>query len=164
MDTSKVLTAAEVYAQNVNSTVGISTSITTNSHCVKGTAEGRLVGGNLSLIYSMGGTLFDLNVKGGILFFEDTGEANYAIDRMLMNLKLSGKLDAVKGIVVGEFTNMTASGDSSIESIVRDRVADLKIPVMYGVQVGHDTENLSLYLGRKVKLTVDDSKSTLTYE
>jgi muramoyltetrapeptide carboxypeptidase len=141
-----------------------STSITTNSHCVEGTAEGRLVGGNLSLIYSMGGTLFDLNVKGGILFFEDTGEANYAIDRMLMNLKLSGKLDAVKGIVVGEFTNMTASGDSSIESIVRDRVADLKIPVMYGVQVGHDTENLSLYLGRKVKLTVDDSKSTLTYE
>ena len=64
---------------------------------MKGTAEGRLVGGNLSLIYSMGGTLFDLNVKGGILFFEDTGEANYAIDRMLMNLKLSGKLDAVKG-------------------------------------------------------------------
>jgi len=64
-------------------------SINTNANCIEGEAAGRLVGGNLSLIYSMGGTIFDLNAKGAILFIEDTGEANYAIDRMLENLKLS---------------------------------------------------------------------------
>lgn len=139
-------------------------SITKNDNCVKGTAEGRLVGGNLSLIYSEGGTLFDLNAKGAILFIEDTGEANYAVDRMLTNLKLSGKLDAVRGIVVGEFINCTQGSDKSIEEIMKDKLGDLNIPVMYGVSCGHDTKNLPLYLGRTVKLTVDDDNATLEFE
>lgn len=141
-----------------------SMSINTNSNCIKGTAEGRLVGGNLSLIYSLGGTLYDLNCKDAILFIEDTGETNYSIDRMLTNLKLSGKLDAVRGIVVGEFINMTQGNDKSIEEIIAEKVADLNIPVMYGVNCGHATKNLSLYLGRQVKLTVDDDKATIEYQ
>ena len=139
-------------------------SIASNSNCINGTAEGRLVGGNLSLIYSEGGTLFDLNVKGAILFIEDTGEANYAIDRMLTNLKLSGKLDALKGIVVGEFINTTKGNDKTVAEIVKEKVADLKIPVMYGIESGHDTKNLPLYLGRKVKLIVDDKEATLLFQ
>ena len=141
-----------------------SLSVNTNSNCVKGTAEGRLVGGNLSLIYSEGGTLYDLNAKGAILFIEDTGEANYAIDRMLTNLKLSGKLDGIRGIVVGEFINCTQGNDKSIEEIMKEKLGDLGIPVMYGLQSGHDTKNLPLYLGRTVKLTVNDKKATLTFK
>ncbi len=156
---------AESATQLKNALFGTMTqmSITTNSNCVKGVAEGRLVGGNLSLIYSLGGTLFDLNAKGSILFIEDTGEYNYSIDRMLTNLKLSGKLDAVKGIVVGDF-NTTQGSDESIETIIANKTADLNIPIMYGVKCGHLTQNLPLYLGRKVKLTVDDSNATLEYE
>lgn len=139
-------------------------SISTNKNCVTGTAEGRLVGGNLSLIYSEGGTLFDLNAKGAILFIEDTGEANYAVDRMLTNLKLSGKLDGIKGIVIGEFINGTQGSDKSLEEIIKEKIGDLKIPVMYGLQSGHDTKNLPLYLGRTVKLTVDETNATIEFK
>lgn len=138
-------------------------SITTNKNCVTGTAEGRLVGGNLSLIYSMGGTLFDLNVKNAILFIEDTGEANYAIDRMLANLKLSGKLDAIKGVIVGEFSQMTQSSDLPINEIIHNYFDDLNIPILYGINMGHDTKNLATYLGRTVKLTVSKDKATISY-
>lgn len=139
-------------------------SISTNTNCIKGTAEGRLVGGNLSIIYSLGGALFfDLNTKGAILFFEDTGEANYAIDRMLSNFKLSGKLDSVKGIVIGQFTNMTTGNDKPLNEIILEKVRDLGIPVMYGIPAGHGSPNLSLYLGRTVKLEVGEEKSVLTY-
>lgn len=139
-------------------------SIAANKNCVTGTAEGRLVGGNLSLIYSEGGTLFDLNAKGAILFIEDTGEANYAIDRMLTNLKLSGKLDGIKGIVIGQFINNTQGSDKSLEEIIKEKVGDLKIPVMYGLESGHATKNLPLYLGRTVKLTVDDTSATIEFK
>jgi len=139
-------------------------SITTNNNCVKGTAEGRLVGGNLSMIYSLGGTLFDLNAKGAILFIEDTGEYNYAVDRMLTNLKLSGKLDYIKGIVIGQFINMTQGSDKTLEEIISEKVAGLNIPVMYGLQSGHDTRNLALYLGRNIKLEVGEEASTITFK
>lgn len=138
-------------------------SIATNSNCVEGTAEGRLVGGNLSLIYSLGGTLFDLNVKDAILFIEDTDEPNYAIDRMLINLKLSGKLDAIKGVVVGEFTRTTQASDKSIEEIIADHFGNLDIPIMYGAKMGHDTKNIATVLGRTVKLEVNSNTATITY-
>ncbi len=138
-------------------------SITTNNNCATGSAEGRLVGGNLSLIYSMGGTLYDLNVKNSILLIEDTGEANYAIDRMLANLKLSGKLDALKGVVVGEFSQMTQSSDLPINEIIHNYFDDLNIPILYGINMGHDTKNLATYLGRTVKLTVSKDKATISY-
>lgn len=139
-------------------------TIATNENCIKGNAEGRLVGGNLSMIYSLGGTLFDLNAKGAILFIEDTGESNYSLDRMLTNLKLSGKLDYVKGIVVGDFINMNQGSDRSVEEIIHEKVGDLGIPVMYGLKAGHATRNLSLYMGREVKLEVGDTNATLTFK
>lgn len=138
-------------------------TISTNKDCVVGTAEGRLVGGNLSLIYSMGGTLYDLNVKNAILFIEDTGEANYAIDRMLANLKLSGKLDAIKGVVVGDFTSMSQGSDRPINEIIHNYFDDLNIPIMYGINMGHGTKNLATYLGRTVHLDVNSSMATITY-
>lgn len=139
-------------------------TISTNSNCIIGEAEGRLVGGNLSVIYSLGGTLFDLNVKNAILLIEDTNEANYRIDRMLQNLKLSGKLDCIKGVIVGEFINNAQGDDAPLNEIINGAFESLSIPVMYGVNIGHDTENLSAYLGRNVKLTVDSNASTLSFQ
>lgn len=141
-----------------------SVSIATNSNCIEGEAEGRLVGGNLSIIYSLGGTVFDYNTKNAILFIEDTGEANYSLDRMLTNLRLSGKLDYLKGVVIGQFTGMTTGVDKSVEEIIREKIGDLGIPVMYGLQSGHGSPNLPLYLGRPVKLEVNASNATIIFE
>lgn len=142
----------------------VSYSIAKNSNCRQGKAEGRLVGGNLSLIYSLGGTLFDLNVKNAILLIEDTGESNYHLDRMLTNLKLSGKLDCIKGLVVGEFIKMNQGSDDPVNQIILDKVRDLGIPVMYGLNVGHDVVNYAVCFGRTVTLDVNNDKATLTFE
>jgi muramoyltetrapeptide carboxypeptidase len=83
---------------------------------------------------------------------------------MLTNLKLSGKLDYIKGIVIGQFINMTQGSDKTLEEIISEKVAGLNIPVMYGLQSGHDTRNLALYLGRNIKLEVDDETSTITFK
>lgn len=135
----------------------------TNSDCVEGTATGRLVGGNLTLIYSFGGTMYDLNVKDAILLIEDTGEANYNIDRMLNNLKLSGKLDETKGVIVGNFTNTNQGNDKPINQIIHDNFDDLNIPILYNASIGHDTKNLATYLGRTITLKVVGETATITY-
>ena len=137
-------------------------SIKTNTNCVQGKAEGRLVGGNLSLMYSMGGTLFDLNAKNAILLIEDTGEANYAIDRMLANLKLSGKLDGLKGVIVGDFST-SQGNDRPIDEIIHNYFDDLNIPIIYGMNMGHEDKNLATYLGRTVSIDVSESTATITY-
>ncbi len=136
----------------------------TNSNCIQGKAEGRLVGGNLSLIYSLGGTLNDLNVRDAILLIEDTGENTYHIDRMMSNLKQSGKLECVKGVIVGEFIKMTQGVDQSIPEIMVSHLESLGIPVLYGVTFGHDSENLATYLGREVVLDVNSKSATITYK
>ena len=137
--------------------------IATNKNCKEGITEGRLVGGNLSLIYSLGGTAYDLNTKQAILFIEDTGESNYSLDRMLTQLKLSGKLDNIVGVVVGQFIKMSQGADKSVEEIIASKFADQDIPIMYGVNVGHDQPNNAICLGRRVRLTVDASNASLKY-
>jgi len=139
-------------------------SIPTNSNCIKGKSEGRLVGGNLSIIYSLAGTVADLNMKDCILFFEDTGEANYAIDRMLNNLRLSGKLSQIKGVIVGQMSKTTQGSDLPINEIILNIFSDLNIPVMYGLNSGHDQPNIALYLGRNVELDVNDTSATITFK
>lgn len=139
-------------------------AISTNSNCIAGSGEGRLIGGNLSIIYSLGGTIFDLNTKNAILFIEDTNESNYHIDRMLTNLKLSGKLDCLKGVIVGSFTSMTQGSDLPLNEIIKEKLESLDIPVLYGINMGHDKENLATYFGRTVKLEVKSDKATITYK
>lgn len=138
--------------------------VNTNVNCIEGKAEGRLVGGNLSLIYSLGGTLYDLNVRDAILLIEDTGENNYEIDRMMNNLKQSAKLDCVKGVIVGEFTSMNQGNDKSIAEIMKEQLEPLGIPVLYGMNIGHDSENLAVYLGRQVSLEVGEKSATVTFK
>ena len=134
-----------------------------NNDCVKGTAKGRIVGGNLSLIYAMSGTAFDLNTIDAILFIEDTGEANYSVDRMLLNLQQSGKLQQLKGVIVGEFSGGSQGSDLPLNQIIHKYLDPLGIPVVYGVQSGHDTVNLPIVLGYEATITVDDKTAKITF-
>ena len=135
-----------------------------NDDCIQGKATGRIVGGNLSLIYAMNGTAFDLNTSNSILFIEDTGEANYSVDRMLLSLQQSGKLQNVKGIIVGEFSGGSQGSDIPLNEIIRKYVGELGIPVVYGVQSGHDTVNIPIMLGREATITVDGKTAKIEFD
>lgn len=137
--------------------------IPTNPYCIEGDAAGRLVGGNLSLIYSLQGTSFDLNTRSSILFLEDVDESGYSIDRMMTNLALSGKLADVKGVVIGGLTNVTSDYGLSKEEIMYNKLRHLNIPVLFGLEAGHDAINHALYLGRNVRLHVDKNKSSIQF-
>ena len=134
-----------------------------NSSCKVGSAKGRLVGGNLSIIYSLSGTAFDLNTKEAILFIEDTGEANYSIDRMLLNLQQSGKLTDIKGLIVGEFINNNQGNDLPLPDIITKYFGDKNIPIVYGYPNGHDTKNLPLILGSECSVNVTDKEVTVSF-
>lgn len=129
-----------------------------------GMAEGKLVGGNLSLIYSLRGTKFDLNYDGAILFIEDVGENLYHIDRMMQNLRSGGVFERISGMVVGQFTDCNADKSfHSAESIVADAVKDYDFPVAYGFSAGHIGDlNLPLLLGVNYKLNVSKTSKYVT--
>ena len=143
-------------------------SITTNFYCREGEATGKLVGGNLSLIYSLQGTPMALDMKDAILFIEDVGEDSYAIDRMMQNLLLSGKLDEIAGIIVGQFTDFDdyKGQDLSLPGIIYSKIGNRQIPIMYQIDAGHvhkSAPNYSLYLGRRIHLKVDQNVAYFEY-
>lgn len=123
----------------------------------KGTAEGELIGGNLSVIYSLRKTPADINTADRILFLEDLDEYLYHIDRMIMNLKYGNKLSGLKGVIVGDMTEMKDNaipfGKSAYE-IIADAFAELNIPVCFGFPAGHGKRNWPLILGHRVTLKV----------
>ncbi|MBI3519830.1 MAG: LD-carboxypeptidase [Bacteroidetes bacterium] len=127
---------------------------------IEGKARGELVGGNLSLLYALSGTPYDIDTKGKILFIEDLDEYLYHIDRMMMQLKLSGKLKHLKGLIVGGMTDMK---DNAIpfgkfpEEIILDAVKDYDYPVCFDFPAGHIDRNLAMYFGREVELNVTDT-------
>ncbi|MCQ2228079.1 MAG: LD-carboxypeptidase [Bacteroidales bacterium] len=132
-----------------------------------GQAEGILTGGNLSLIYSLRNTPADIESRGRILFIEDLSEYNYHIDRMMQNLKFSGILENLSGLIVGQFTGMkdgaTAFGKDAYE-IIADAVSDYDYPVLMGFPAGHAQEiNMPLIMGAKASLNVGSESSVLTY-
>jgi muramoyltetrapeptide carboxypeptidase len=106
---------------------------------VDGNASGIIVGGNLSLITSMIGTPYEVDTKGKILFFEDVNESVARIDRMLYQLKYSGKLDDAAGIIVGDFTNCSNEKykEYGVEELIKDVLWDYKKPVMHNIKSGH---------------------------
>lgn len=138
-------------------------TLTTNENCVKGNASGRLVGGNLSIIYSLSGTAFDLNTKDAILFIEDTGEANYSVDRMLLNLQQSGKLTDIKGLIVGEFIHNNQGNDLPLPAIIKKYFEPLNIPIIYGYPNGHDIKNMPLPLGSRCTIDINETEATVTF-
>ncbi|MBL4704722.1 MAG: LD-carboxypeptidase [Flavobacteriales bacterium] len=131
-----------------------------------GTAKGELVGGNLSILYSLGGTDLDLETNGKILFIEDLDEYLYHLDRMMINLKRSGKLNGLKGLIVGGMTDMNDNaipfGKNALE-IIEDAVSSYSYPVAYQFPVGHQKDNQSLILGSSVDFHVNDSGIRLEF-
>ena len=128
-----------------------------------GTAEGVLVGGNLSLVTSLCGTAYDMDLRGKLVFLEEVGEAPYRIDRMLTQLLLDPtKLPAAAGVVLGVFSDCEAEDENtslSLAQVLYDRLAGLGIPVLYGVSFGHIKQNATLPVGVRARLDAD--KKTL---
>jgi muramoyltetrapeptide carboxypeptidase len=131
---------------------------------VNGAAEGILYGGCLSILVASLGTPYEIKTEGTILFLEDLAEKPYRIDRMLMQLKLAGKLDAVRGIVFGEMLDCVQNANQgyTLEEVVLRIVGDLGVPVAYGVRSGHVTAgNITLPIGVRAELTVRDGQVRL---
>ena len=131
---------------------------------VDGTAEGVLYGGCLSILVASLGTPYEIRTEGTILFLEDVAAKPYQIDRMLMQLKLAGKLDGVRGIVFGEMRDcvQTANQAYTLEEVVLRIVGELRVPVAYGVRSGHVTAgNITLPMGVRAGLTVRDGQVSL---
>jgi len=131
---------------------------------VEGTAEGILYGGCLSILVASLGTPYEIRTEGTILFLEDVAAKPFQIDRMLMQLKLAGKLDGVQGIVFGEMRDcvQTANQGYTLEEVVLRVVGDLGVPVAYGVRSGHVTAgNITLPIGVRAGLTVRDGQVRL---
>jgi muramoyltetrapeptide carboxypeptidase len=124
---------------------------------VEGTAEGILYGGCLSILVASLATPYEIRTEGTILFLEDLAAKPFQIDRMLMQLKLAGKLDDVRGIVFGEMRDclQTANQGYTLEEVMLRVVGNLGVPVAYGVRSGHVTAgNITLPIGVQAGLTV----------
>ena len=131
---------------------------TPNEKNKTGLGVGELVGGNLKTLESLACSKSDLNTKDKILFVEDTGEYLYSIDRMLWNLKRSGKLEKLKGLIIGGFKiKPDIAGEEfgkSIEEMVLEKVTEYKYPVCFDFPVGHQKNNYALKCGVKHTLGV----------
>lgn len=141
-------------------------NINTGKYSRQGQCRGEVVGGNLSILYSLRGTLSDIETEGKILFIEDLDEYLYHIDRMMMNLKRGGKLDRLAGLVIGGMTGMhdnTIPFAKSPEEIITDAVAGYKFPVLFGFPAGHQDKNLPLIFGREAVLNVVSDSSSLSF-
>jgi muramoyltetrapeptide carboxypeptidase len=124
---------------------------------IDGEAEGILYGGCLSILVASLGTPYAIRTEGSILFLEDLAAKPFQIDRMLMQLKLGGHLDSVRGIIFGEMLDcvQSATQDYTLQEVVTRIVGDLGVPVAFGVRSGHVTSgNITLPLGVQAKLSV----------
>jgi muramoyltetrapeptide carboxypeptidase len=122
-----------------------------------GNVSGVLTGGNLSILYSLTGTPSDIQTQDKILFIEDLDEYLYHIDRMMMNLKRSGKLSGIKGLIVGSLTKMNDNAvpfGKQSEQIIAEYAQDAGIPVCFNFLAGHIADNRALILGREVQLNI----------
>lgn len=131
----------------------------------KGTASGILRGGNMSVFYGLKGTQYDIPAEGSILFIEDVGERPHAIERMMYNLKLSGVLGKLSGLIIGQFTEYeeNLSLGKELYDALSDLVKEYDYPVCFNFPVGHVTMNAPLINGAKVTLEVEDKKVKLNF-
>lgn len=131
-----------------------------------GTASGKLVGGNLSILYSLCGSPSAINTDGKILFIEDLDEYLYHIDRMLQNLKRNGLFENLAGLLVGGMTDMNDNAipfGKSPEEMILEICEEYSFPIVFKFPAGHITDNRALILGREIDLLITSSKTTLDY-
>ncbi|HEX8361738.1 MAG TPA: LD-carboxypeptidase [Longimicrobium sp.] len=123
-----------------------------------GTAEGPLLGGNLSLVAATLGTRYAIRAEGALLFLEEVGESSYRLDRLLTQLRLAGVLEAVAGVVIGAFSEAPDEDNPAMPSpadVLRDRLGDLGVPVAMGFPFGHVEDNWTLPMGVRARLDAD---------
>ena len=152
--------------QNIQEkTLSVTDSIYTISG---GTAVGRLVGGNLSMIVSTLGTPYEIDTREAILFLEEIEEEPYKIDRMLTQLWLAGKLQTCRGFAIGQFKNCERSSrngnatlKTSLRQVLNARIGSLEVPAVYGLPFGHVRSKMTLPLGILAELNAD--KKTLSF-
>lgn len=124
----------------------------------RGSAEGPLLGGCLSIVSALAGTRYLPSFRGAVLFLEDTKTKPYQIDRMLTQLRLAELLDGVRGIVFGEMPRCEQHPDQgyTLQEMLRDWTSGLRVPVLFGFPSGHTrSKGLTLPLGARVRLDVD---------
>lgn len=137
-------------------------------HCLNktGEAQGKIIGGNLSIICNLIGTSSDIDYKGIILFLEDLDEYLYHVDRMMVHLKRAGKLGVINGLIVGDMSDMNDNpipfGKNAYE-IIHSHVQDYLFPVGFGFPVGHEAANLAIPCGRQASLSVGKDGSILKF-
>lgn len=134
---------------------------TFNKH---GKVSGTLIGGNLSLIAHLVGSVSALKTEGAILFLEDIGEYIYNIDRMLIQLKRSGVFDKLAGLIIGGFTDSKDTAipfGSSVSEVIHSQLQDYSFPVCFDFPVSHDTFNVALKHGMPYQLTITNRKVLL---
>lgn len=123
-----------------------------------GKAKGEIVGGNLSIIYSLLGSKSFPDMKGKILFIEDLNEYYYHLDRMMYALKRAGKLKDLKGLIVGQFSDMQEAAlpfDKNTEEIIFESVKEYDFPVYFNFPAGHVSDNRALIFGKEFKMEVN---------
>jgi len=143
-----------------------SITITSEKNNRTGIASGQLVGGNLSILYSLCGSPSAINTDGKILFIEDLDEYLYHIDRMLQNLKRNGMFANLKGLIVGEMTQMHDNDipfGKTAEEIILEVCKDYSFPIAFNFPAGHLEDNRALVFGNKVKLVIDNNDVNLSF-
>jgi len=125
----------------------------------KGKCTGILCGGNLSMLYALASTQYDIDTSGKILFLEDLDEYLYHIDRMMMQLKRAGKLANLNGLIVGSFSDMKDNATpfgKTAGQIILEAVQEYNYPVCFGFPAGHGLKNFPFYMGKEADLNVNE--------
>lgn len=152
----------------VSSITGVPYSIEVSSdkNNREGLASGELVGGNLSILYSLIGTDDQINYKDKILFIEEVGEQLYALDRMLFTFKKAGVLDQIKGLIIGGMTGIKDTEPKTglaIETCILEHFQYTLIPICFGFPSGHIDDNRALILGKNITFDVSRTYVKLSY-
>lgn len=132
-----------------------------------GNAKGEIVGGNLSILYSLMGSNAQIDCKGKILFIEDLDEYLYHIDRMMMSLKRCGCFDGLNGLIVGTMTKMRDNDipwGKNANQIIADITKEYSFPILYNFPAGHFHDNRALIFGKQVSLELNATTSKVTFE
>jgi len=132
-----------------------------------GILKGELIGGNLSVLYSLCGSASEMKTDGKILFIEDLDEMLYHIDRMMMNLKRSGYLKNLKALIIGGMTEMKDNKvyfGKTAEEIIVDLVKEYNYPIIFNFPAGHIPDNRALIMGREIELNITENKIAVSFK